>query len=686
MTIPFRSGGRSNGAKPSRAHRRWCRPRLVPALEILEPRLILSALQYTAVAAGDPTSDGAILWTRALDSQQPQSLDLLAEVSTDPSFGVINAFYLGRTDPDRDYTVKVPASGLQSGTQYYYRFLTYLGQASPVGRFTTAPDPTAAAPLHFGFSGDADGAWRPYDVTANFADQAFDFFIFLGDTIYEGSNARSAGTGNPYEDPAGTLKDFRRKYRENLEPVNPGGFSSLQTFFASQGNYTLLDNHELGNKQFQSGGAPAGSPPGKGADSTDPQYDVNATGTFMNKTPGFRILSQAYRDYQPIRERLFQAPNDLRIDQTYQLYFSQQWGQHDIFFNLDDRSYRDIRMTKPGGSDDTGPRADNPDRTMLGLSQLQWIKQGLLDAQANNISWKFVAISSPIDETLFDNGKTWNGGYRAEREELLKFIADKHIDHVIFLTTDDHVVRVNEVNYLTDPKDPTSRARIPGCFSIVAGPLGAAGPDGITNHSFNNIRSQANSLAAKEIAQGLDPVGLDPAFPGLHDVYREGDPDADSLRQPADFYSPDTFNYVTLDISQDSSNLTVSAFGIDSYPANTFLEPDQVGPERLILSFQVSSTIGPTGPAAAFAFLSLSAGPWVAVESAAQPWHTASTLRRQEPVAMEVASVDRFFAAANREQGGWHDQQARQGRSVKASWQLVPGVADPDVADPFAAF
>ena len=25
--------------------------------------------------------------------------------------------------------------------------------------------------------------------------------------------------------------------------------------FAAQGNYTLLDNHELGNKQFVSGGA-----------------------------------------------------------------------------------------------------------------------------------------------------------------------------------------------------------------------------------------------------------------------------------------------------------------------------------------------------------------------------------------------------------------------------------------------
>ena len=92
--------------------------------------------------------------------------------------------------------MKIDASGLESGTRYFYRFTTYQGELSPVGTFKTAPDAATAAPVHFGFSGDADGQWRPYPVTANFAQQDFDFFVFLGDTIYEGSNARSAGTAN----------------------------------------------------------------------------------------------------------------------------------------------------------------------------------------------------------------------------------------------------------------------------------------------------------------------------------------------------------------------------------------------------------------------------------------------------------------------------------------------------------
>ena len=56
---------------------------------------------------------------------------------------------------------------------------------------------------------------------------------------------------------------------------------------------------------------------------------------------------------------------------------------------------------KPGNRgpiDDLGPRADNPNRTMLGATQLQWLKSMLQQAQRDVVLWKFVAISSPIDQ------------------------------------------------------------------------------------------------------------------------------------------------------------------------------------------------------------------------------------------------------------------------------------------------
>src|SRR5262249_61676267 len=99
--------------------------------------------------------------------------------------------------------------------------------------------------------------------------------------------------------------------------------------------------------------------------------------------------------------------------------------------------------------------ADNRDRTMLGATELAWLKDTLLKAQQQEITWKIVATSSPIDQigaigSGSDGGKSWIGGYRPERNALLQFIADNHIDHVVFLSTHDHQLRGNEVGYFTD--------------------------------------------------------------------------------------------------------------------------------------------------------------------------------------------------------------------------------------------
>lgn len=555
------------------------------------------AINYTGVAAGDAisdaTSNSVILWTRTESATTHQGVvsNLTAQVSTDPSFRANVLSFSGVTDASRDYTVKLKATGLKSGTRYYYRFVAADGSFSRAGTFKTVPKPTDKVAVRFGFSGDADGKWRPYGSTKKFKELNLDYFVFLGDTIYESVSAISPAAADPLDNPTQALADFNRKYRENIEPVTQNGFSSLESFFTSQANYTLLDNHELGNKQFINGGAPAGTPAGKGADATNPAFDVNTTGTFINKTNGFKTLLQAFDNYEPIREKQISAPNDPRTDGTQQLYYSQQWGANSIFINVDDRSYRDIRMKTAAGADDTGPRADNPNRTMLGATQLNWLKQTLKNAQASGITWKIVALSSPIDQVGDDGGKSWIGGYRAERNELLKFIADNCIKNVVFLSTDDHQNRTNELTYLADPNNPGSLTHVPHAFTIVAGPLGAGGPDAITDHSFNNIKSLADTLVAGEKAKGIDPIGLDPQFPGLQNVFREGDPNANNLRQPIDFYSPDTFNYATLSISADGNTLSVNVYGINSYAADTYPPASQVGPVRQILGFQVQAAL-----------------------------------------------------------------------------------------------
>jgi alkaline phosphatase D len=114
---------------------------------------------------------------------------------------------------------------------------------------------------------------------------------------------------------------------------------------------------------------------------------------------------------------------------------------------------------------------------MLGTTQLLWLQRTLLAAQQAGVTWKIIAISSPIDRKGpfqgSDGPKSWIGGYRTERNKLLEFIADNRIDHVVFLTTDDHQNRVQKLYYWAEPANPNSRRPVPDAFTIVAGPIGA---------------------------------------------------------------------------------------------------------------------------------------------------------------------------------------------------------------------
>jgi alkaline phosphatase D len=215
------------------------------------------------------------------------------------------------------------------------------------------------------------------------------------------------------------------------------------------------------------------------------------------------------------------------------------------------------------------------------------------------VVWKVISVSSPIDQMAAkgtdgkaanaDGGKTWYGGYRAERNTLLKFIAEKGIKNVVFLSTDDHLNRVNELCYFKDEATfaQNTAVKVPACFTIVAGPIGASGPDGVTNHAFDSLKTRADTVARNQTAAGVEPIGLAADYPGLQEVFREGDADADKLRQPIDFYSPDTFNYALLHISADGKTLSVDTWGMNAYTANTYPELSAVNPVRRILGFKV---------------------------------------------------------------------------------------------------
>ncbi|MSO99605.1 MAG: hypothetical protein EXR07_00935 [Acetobacteraceae bacterium] len=576
-----------------------------------------AVVSFDAIAAGDMTATDVILWTRATDDGRPA--DVTAQIATDPDFRHIVWSAGGSTIADNDFTLKLNPSGLRSGFRYFYRFVA--DTKSDVGRFTTAPRPNQATSITFAFSGDADGRFRPYPAIADIGRHNLDFFIFNGDTMYETASGRPATVSPKVPDltPTSNAEDARRaliaynlKYRQNILGVSETGAiasdgqASLRPLFAATGHYTLLDNHELGNASLQSGGAPQALLTGRNPAATL-AFDVNNTGTFHNQTLAFLTLEKSFFNYHPTRIDIMgtpasglsisgprvNAPGDPRLHGTARNYFAQRWGKHTAYIQIDDRSYRDARLgTATGGElPAADPRGANPARTMLGATQFAWLKTTLLQAQRAGVTWKFVGISTPMDmvgevkDVVSQDQKSWYGGYRAERNALLKFIADNAIDHVVFLATDDHTTRFNRLQYETG--DGT-KALVPGAIHIVTGPIGAGGPDTFLKHDMETILAAATVRTASQAALGQPADGL-AGLPGLANVWREFDPEANTKRQPVDFLSPDTFSYTVLTVDREG-NLTVSLIGIPSYlPNQNFRKPAES--THKILSFQVRTKI-----------------------------------------------------------------------------------------------
>ncbi|MBU2394867.1 MAG: PhoD-like phosphatase N-terminal domain-containing protein, partial [Gammaproteobacteria bacterium] len=82
-----------------------------------------SPIQFLhGVASGDPLTDSLILWTKVTTEQEPDSVQLLLEVSASADFSVVQHQQLCLARKEADYSCKVDLTGLLPGRSYYYRF------------------------------------------------------------------------------------------------------------------------------------------------------------------------------------------------------------------------------------------------------------------------------------------------------------------------------------------------------------------------------------------------------------------------------------------------------------------------------------------------------------------------------------------------------------------------------------
>ena len=97
---------------------------------------------------------------------------------------------------------------------------------------------------------------------------------------------------------------------------------------------------------------------------------------------------------------------------------------------------------------------------MLGKVQLEDLKNDLLQAKNDGITWKFVMVPEPIQNLGTVGGSDRFEGYAAERTEILQFIDDNNIDNVVFVAANIDGTIVNNLTYqkgLDGEQIPTNR-------------------------------------------------------------------------------------------------------------------------------------------------------------------------------------------------------------------------------------
>jgi alkaline phosphatase D len=410
----------------------------------LRPQVSLGA------QTGDITANRAIVWSR---SDRPARM--IVEYATTESFQAARRIIGPAAIEPSDLTARIDLTDLPAGQRIFYR-VTFqdlndikLFSEPVTGGFRAAPN--TKRDVSFVWGGDVCG--QGWGINPDFGGMKIfeamrqmqpDFFIHSGDAIYadgvipaevkldDGSIWKNITTPEKSK-VAETLDEFRGNYRYNLLDEN------LRRFNAEVPMIAQWDDHEVRNNWY----------PGQMLD--DSKYTVKSVDLLAARA------RRAFLDYMPLR---FNADDPERIYRAY------SYGPLLDVLMLDERSYR-------GPNTPNRQTAMSDETVFLGSAQMQWIKQRLLASKA---AWKVIASDMPIgivvrDGKNFEAFANGNGpalGRELEIAELLRFIKQRRIRNVVWLTADVHYCAAHYY-------DPTRAqfADFNPFWEFVAGPLNA---------------------------------------------------------------------------------------------------------------------------------------------------------------------------------------------------------------------
>lgn len=550
------------------------------------PRQISDSL-INGIASGDTTQTSTVLWA---NSNTPGEITF--EVATNSDFTNIIQTVSGDLT---NAPVKVEITNLNPDTEYYYRVTDTAG-STEIGEFNTAAELGNQTGLKFGVSGDWRGELSPYPAISNADEADLDFFVLHGDTIY--ADISSPAVPKPQ---AETLAEFQAKHEEVYG--DRFGENTWADLRATTSIFATIDDHEVIN-DF-SGGATANS---------DPRFP-EATG-LINDTELYENGLQAFQEFNPLQDEFYGNTGENRTAGERKLYRYNTFGSDAATFVLDARSFRDQELdpaeVTPEGIEEFLAASFNPDRTMLGEPQLEDLKNDLLQAENNDITWKFVMVPEPIQNLGTAAAGDRFEGYAAERTEILKFIDDNEINNVVFVAADIHGTVVNNLTY---QEELGGEQIATNAFEITTGSVAFEPPFG---PSVVELATAFNLLSPEEVAfyetlpvigdggseindkddfiksllnNELATFGYDPI--GLNDNLEIADGQIDATLVQGDYTATHTFGWTEFEIDPETQQLRVVTYGVEPYTEEELLaNPEDIinRPLQVVSEFVVNPT------------------------------------------------------------------------------------------------
>ncbi|TPE61594.1 alkaline phosphatase [Sandaracinobacter neustonicus] len=328
------------------------------------------------VASGEPSADAVTLWTRYVGADA-QSVRLRIEIAEDERFQSIVATSEAVAGPETDYCAHIRAAGLRPGRRYHYRFTTPGGEMSPVGRTKTLPAGRLARYriAVMSCSNITSGWFTAYSHAA--ARDDIDLIVHLGDYIYESPTTRSDALAELAKQrdvrPFGeleTLADYRLRYASYRNDP------ALQELHRRHPWVVMWDDHETANNSWTGGASNHSDTEGLWA---------------LRAAAGVR----AFREWLPVSGD----------------YAAYQLGDLATMYRLETRLLARTRQLDPepmlrraANPEQAvadflrGPLAD-PDRQLLGPTQLAWLADGMKASVATGTKWQLLAqqvIMAPL--------------------------------------------------------------------------------------------------------------------------------------------------------------------------------------------------------------------------------------------------------------------------------------------------